>query len=441
MEKDINGETFNVFVSESALLNGYFGVYSVFPDQPNVQVYLAGGFKSIDDAIEKANSIIQNWRDNEDFPMPIPEDYIVEYRKREDFQLKESYPLLEKDNLIDSVTAHINQWFVKQNKKTLLKGLLSHGNLIFYGTFLVLWIYWKHSTFTVPDFELPLVGKSLSGIMLNRNLIATYYPIALFLLYSASFFKMLSRNVSYNKLRQKVLILVKEHSWTLVDFAKLTAASLNKSENSLFSSLIDWLHSNDPKSLTNLLKYVRKDTESDNGPESVAAASMDSELHDNLVRWSISDFDQRLHNLLYLDKETGFRPAYMCFDPIIYLMLNNRTIFRTYSYLKAHGYQTQGIDAPLDPYRVQRVIPSVFWLGAVFSVCLHGGTCLWSILIEHSSFGWTILGTLASVCALVLPQWWNYMGLIRKRGFPSTEPIGAYTVGSFAPNRLSLVGW
>jgi hypothetical protein len=440
MDKHTDHDTFDVFVSESALLIGYFGVYGISSDQPDVQMYLSGGFESVEGAIEAANSLIHRWR-NEGIPIPVPEDDVVEYRKREDFQLGESYPLLTKENLVESVTTHINQWFVKLTKKTLLKGFLSYGNLIFYGTGLVIWIYWMDTTFTVPDLDLPIVGKSLSGKVLNRGLLATYYPIGLFLLYSASFFRMLNTNLSNDELRRKVLVLVKKHSWTLQDFAKLIAVSSNKGVNPWFSSLMRWLDSNDLNSLANLLKRTRNNTASDNVPESKVIGPNDSELIENLQRWVRSDFDQRCHNLLYLDRDKNFRPAYMCFDPVIYLMMNNRTIFRLYSYLKSHGYHVHEIDAPKDPYLVEKVMPFIFWFGVIFSGCLFGGTCLWSILIEHSSFGWTVLGAVTSLAVLVLPNWWNYRAIIGKRGFPSTEPIGAYTVGSYAVNKLSIVGW
>ena len=56
-------------------------------------------------------------------------------------------------------------------------------------------------------------------------------------------------------------------------------------------------------------------------------------------------------------------------------------------------------------------------------------------------FGWTVLGTVTTLVVLVLPKWWNYRTLLGSRGFPSAEPIGAYTVGSYGGmNRLSLVG-
>jgi hypothetical protein len=93
MDKHKDRETFDVFVSESALLNGYFGVYGISSDQPDLQLYLSGGFESVDGAIESANSLIHRMR-NEGTPIPVPENCVVEYRKREAFQLGESFPLL-----------------------------------------------------------------------------------------------------------------------------------------------------------------------------------------------------------------------------------------------------------------------------------------------------------------------------------------------------------
>jgi hypothetical protein len=431
-------EPFDVFVSESAVLSGYFGVYGISSDQPDIQMYLSGGFDSIEEAIESANSLIHRMRRE---GVPIPTGYVVEYRKREDYQLAESYPLLTKDDLVESVTAHIKKWFVQLNKKTLLKGFLSYGNLILFGTAITIWIYWTDRTVTVPEIDLPIVGKRLSGKELNRSVLATYYPIGLFLLYSASFFRMLQINLSNDELRRKVLVLVKEHSWTLQEFAKLIAVSSNKGANPLFFSLLRWLSSNDLNSLTNLLKRTRKNSKNDNGSEPKTTEPDDSELEHNLRRWVRSDFDQRVHNLLYLDRDKHFRPAYLCFDPIIYLMMSNRTIFRLYSYLKSHGYHVHEIDAPQDPYQAEGFMPFGIWFAVVFSVGIFGGTCVWSILIDPSSFGWKVCGALFGLAALVFPNWWNYRAIIGRKGFPSTEPIGAYTIGPYAVNRLSLVGW
>jgi len=164
------------------------------------------------------------------------------------------------------------------------------------------------------------------------------------------------------------------------------------------------------------------------------------EIQDKLERWIRSDFEQRMHNLIYLDKEKSFRSAFMCFDPIIYLISSNRTIFRLYSYLKSEGFPIQESNPPQDPYKVQHAITFAFRIGIVFTTLLFGGTFLWSILIAHSNFAWTSLSIILSLSVLILPNLWNYLATIRKWGYPSSEPIGAYIVG-FVPNKLSLIGW
>ncbi len=162
MDTHTSHETFDVFVSESALLNGYFGVYGISSDQPDLQMYLSGGFENVDDAIEAAHTLIHRSRSG-GIPIPVPEDYVVEYRKREDFKLEERYPLLEKDDLVESVATHIKQWFVTLNKKTLLKTVLSYGNLMVFGTGLVIWIYWTNRSFTDLILTCRLVAKACPG--------------------------------------------------------------------------------------------------------------------------------------------------------------------------------------------------------------------------------------------------------------------------------------
>src|SRR5215470_1438790 len=114
-----NPETFDVIVSESVLLNGRFGVYGVSSAEPGLQRYLSGGFESIDEAIQEANcNVLVRLRNA---GLPIPENYAVQYRKRDDIELPETFPLLTKANLVKSVTEYINQWYAKLTKKKLLR--------------------------------------------------------------------------------------------------------------------------------------------------------------------------------------------------------------------------------------------------------------------------------------------------------------------------------
>jgi len=249
MKNKLSNETFEILVSESVLLNGLFGIYGISNEQPDLQIYISGGYKTIDEAIEAANSHLQNFRNEGIF---FSDNYIVEYKKRVDLNFENNYLLLGKDNLVDSINVHINRWFVTLDKKTLLKALFSYGNLIFYGTILTLWIYWKNGTFTVPNFEFPIIGKELSGQVLDRQIVATYYPLSLFLLYMASFFMMLKKNMTYNKLRQQVVVLMKKYSWSFLDLSKLIAIASDKGVDPVFSSLINWIQSNNPSSVMSI---------------------------------------------------------------------------------------------------------------------------------------------------------------------------------------------
>jgi hypothetical protein len=428
----------DIYVSDSVLLDGTFGVYGVCSDEPAVEIYLAGGFDSVDDATQKAASSISALRKQGGH---IPDDHVVTYRPRKEFVLPESYSLLKKEDLAEAISRHVNEWSSALTKKAFLRGLLSYGNVLFYGTLVILWIYWTMQTITVPHLEFPVVGNRFAGKVLDRRLAATYYPIALFVLYAASFFRMLSVNFSYNELRLKLLALVKNHGWTLRELAKDFQISSQKSMHPLFLGLMRWVQTNDPYSLSGLLTLAEGSGGNGRKPASEAIALDHTELARTLGRWIRTDFDQRFHNLLYLDKSKTFSPAFMCFDPVVYLMMNNRTTFRLFSYLKEHGYEMPRGDAPTDPYLMERVTPFVLWLGVGFSVFLFGGTSVWSLVIEHSSLGWTILRAAVSTVALVAANWWNVAAVRGRRGFPAAEPIGAYTVGRYGVNRLSLVGW
>src|SRR5262245_41547648 len=245
-------ETIYIYVSESAFLPGYFGIFSRSSTEPELETCLAGGFESAEEAIQEANTmIVAKLSETE---LSFPQNGGVEYRKRVNLDLEKDFHFLNKQRLIDDITSHLNTWNVKISRKNIIRGLLSYGNMITFGTIITLFMFWTGTQVTVPGLDMPIVGKAFAGKVLDAGVAAAYYPLALLVIFSASFYATLQRNISNNELRLKFLVLVKKYGWTIRDLLEIITANFNKGVNPVFEQFIGWVASTDPNSIPNLLK-------------------------------------------------------------------------------------------------------------------------------------------------------------------------------------------
>lgn len=436
-----------VLISESLLQDGTFGVYIVPKDNLKVEYLLVGSLPSIEEAKAKVREAAAGFRHE-----GITDIGNIELRPRQRPQLAADVQLMAEKDLKDSIQSHIDSSLSGLSKSRLLKSVLSYGNLIFLFCCIAAWLFWTKHSFTVPKVDLPIVGNRLSGVSIKAAVLARYFPLALGVLFAASFLRVVRTNLGYDLLRKHILALVFQHGWRTLDFAKLVRNTMTKRGLGWMVNAIDELRDLDPASLVNLRKLgnaselrselVQVREVNKTKEEESPTTDVRIELNRKLKVWLGSDFERRVHSLYFLDREKDYSPFVMCFDPFTYLVSLNRVTFRVYNFLVEHGVRVDRYNAPTDPYLVQRFAAPAFWLGVCVQVCFFGGLMVWSFFVAPKPTSALLTANVvATVLVLVIPNWWNYLAVIKSRGFPRPEPLGAYTVGPLTANHLSLVGY
>jgi hypothetical protein len=445
---DHEQDTLQVVVSEGILQGDEYGVYVISGDNPAIEYYLIGGLKSLDEARARAQELAAT-----DALKGAPLDFTsIQFRHRPKVELGNILQLMKEEDLTESLREYLDRAVEQLTKSKSIKSLLNYENCTALLTFLAIWLFWTNGSLGVPKgLDLPLVGNHLEGVVLKAETLARYFPIVLLALYTAKFFQLLRTNLEYDLVRQKILILIFHHEWRFKQFINLLAhqrKSMEKSGLGWLVNVSDWFHEIDPVRLKNLRKKseeLRRDTIAGTSPpqEPIGDAELKSgtlraELDQRLSEWVPREFERRVHNLYFLDKEEDYSRFCICFDPLLYLCSLNRVLFRTYEFLRERGAPVDQ-ESPRDPYLIQRLSVSIFWVGVVLQIFFLGGLMVWSLFVANIFPNFLFFtNLLAIVLVLLIPLWWNYLVIIRHRGYPKFEPVGAYTVGSFTPNRLSM---
>jgi hypothetical protein len=294
---------------------------------------------------------------------------------------------------------------------------------------LSIWILWTGHSIKIPKVELPVIGSSLSGIVADQQAVAVWLLPTLFVLQLALFLNALKRNASYDLLRKQALALVIKYGWRFDDFVKLFAVQAEKSRMAWLFNMIGSASNADPGSLKNLIR----------AGEASSGEKIAGDLRQKLRHDLFSEFDRRVHSLYYLNYEKDYSAFYISFDPLLYLISLNRIAYRTFTFLQERGVRVDTVNAPTDPYLVERVSGPVFWVSVALRVLLVGGVGIWCLSLTDADHPMFWVNVVALVLMLLLPNWWNYRALVKKVGYPRGEPLGAYIVGPLTPNRLSLV--
>jgi len=429
-----------------------FGVYLIPDDNPAIEYHFIGGCRSVEEAKTRLQEIANRPASIFGAGFNAAE---VEFRERQKVATDNTLELLTEKELGESIREHYDRALGQMTKSKAIKAFLSYGNCIFLLTAVAIWLFWTHSSFTVPkSLDLPLVGNRLDGITLNRETVARYFPLALFALYLVKFGVLLRTNLENDLLRRKVLTLVIHHSWRVQQFAILLTSirkSMEKNGLGWLVNVSDWMHDLNPGSLGNLRQRSAVSTrnEVEDAPSSTEptpnanqamTGTVRAELDQRLADWIPDEFDRRMHSLYFLDKEREYSRFAICFDPVLYVVSLNRIVFRVYEFLRGKGIPIDEINAPQDPYLVQRVVGPMVWILLAGHVLIFGGVMGWSFLVAGASSKLLLLANILAMAAvLIVPNVWNYLALVRRRGFPKMEPLGAYTVGPMTPNHLSLL--
>jgi hypothetical protein len=437
----LRDEKIHVVVSESLIQEGSFGGYLVPELNPSLEYYLVGGCATVEEARTKTQEVIAR---SHSLKASLSQEHPIESRKRGPTKIDNTMKMMSEKELEDSICIHIAGWFEGFSWKKI-PTLLLHQNAIFLLVCFAIWLFWTDGSIIVPEkLYLPIVGDRLGGKGVDAKTLASCLPVALLALYTVRFALMVKTNLENDSVRKEVIAAVFQHGWRVLDFAKLIQPQMVKKGLKWFVNAVDGLHDMNPASLANLRKSAaipqdKAKGSMQDGKEGVSE-KIREELDQKLAQWLSTEFDRRIHNLYYIDKEKDYNRFVISFDPLIYIISLNRVIYRMYDFLRQKGINVDSYNAPRDPYLIQRVAAPVFFAGEAFRVALLGGAIIWSYSITGFQLSFLfITNILAGILTIVVPTWWNYLAIIAKRGFPKAEPLGAYTVGPMAPNRLSVL--
>jgi hypothetical protein len=445
---DDNGR---IYVSGGILRDGTFGAFLVPDANPSVEYYLIGGFASPGDARAEIQARLSSVGTTVLSPGTTLE--LLE-RERPPIQIGGGLQTMTVDELKDVVSSHLKRSLEAISGSKLRKALMSHRNLIGILMIVAAWMFWTERPITVPkSADLPFVGDRLAGIRITPANLGRYLPLALCALYAAVFVQVRKASLEYDLTRRHILLLAIQHGWRFPDFARLLQTQWSKSHLGWLTNLLDSVLETDAASITAL--RARAASAAGGGAARPASAALSEaskpsipatvgqELDEKLAVWFRNDFERRIHNMYYIDREEDYGRSVMSFDPLIYLLATNRVAFRAYSLLRARGVPLSLFAAPMDPDRVERMRVPMYWVGEALRYLIVGGVLVWSFLVSGAQVTYLfVANVIATGLVLGIPSRWNYLALIRKRGFPKWESLGAYTVSALGPshpNRLLLL--
>ncbi len=461
-------DKFRVLVSEGILQDGTFGAYLVSEENPSLEYRLKGGCRSPDEAKMRAKNVLE---ENPYLKQSVSNADLIEVQERSPTEIDSTLRILTEEDLEESIRSHLELSLAKMKQGvprkeiledvvssplraviTILKRILTLHGAIFLLTCCAIWLYWTKGSVAVPEeLDLPFVGDRLGGTIVNAPMLARYFPVVILALYVGVFLRMLRTNLQYDLIRKHILALVFLHGWRALDFAQIIQKTMVKSGLGWFVHALDCMYEKDPASLANLRKLSvasngRTDAEKlrvkdvTGEYKQPVLDDVRAELNQELEQWLPTEFERRIHSIYFMDRESDYNRFVICFDPLIYVVSLNRVIFWVYEFLRHKGIEVDPYNAPRDPYLIERVAAPVFWFGEAFRIALLGSTIVWSFLVAgHQLNTFFAANVLSAVPVLLVPSWWNYLAMIKKRGFPKTEPLGAYTVGPIAVNRLSIM--
>lgn len=437
-----NNNNEQIIISNGILQKNDFGCYLVMEDNlSSVEYYLFSGCETLDEAKTKVAEIIEN---HPSFPQLELDVETIEFRKRKPIELDNTMRLISEEDLKSSVaSSYIGEYNPEFSLATFLKDFFSYRRTISLLPWFALWLFWTNGSITIPkDIGLPFVGDRFGGTVINASILALYFPIVLLFLYIVVFIKLIKTNLQYDYVRRQILALVLLHEWRILDFIQLIQTQLTKSKLGWFINLVDGLVEKDPATLAGLLKQATThidesgviktrmpDIDMDNSNE--ISDNVEIELKQMIAKWLPSEFERRIHNLYYLDKENDYSKFFACFDPLSYIISHNRVQFRTYQFLREKGVKVDTINAPRDPYIMERVFVPSFWFGQILGLVSIGTPLIWSFFVVGYQLNVLfIVNIISAILVLLFPMWWNYQTLIKRRCFPKSEPLGAYAIGS-----------
>ena len=414
-----------VWASPTLTGNGRFAVFASSPLNGNIDEWLVGGFDSQEAADEAAKGIVQSIG---------AADITFATRQLQPAEHDHRFTGHAKEDLVESLETQISEMVRLPSRETIMASYLS-PRFFFNIIYLVVIIEFIFGfRITIPeDIDIPLIGGLVAGWSLERPEVAFYLPFALLILLLVMIPALVERNLRNDRFRRLMVELAIFHQLRRADVRKAVAKELALGDSALAMDGAQKLLNGTVGKILGVRGW-RQPAPAAEGQKLVQLATaeeIDIALDD--------EYDRRIHNLYWLGRQKGYWPILLVFEPLFYVISDNRIRWILHTRAIAAGVDPFTLPLVSDPDDPASAFPdsrSVLIVAAVFSIPLVWGL----FLIGARPPAMIALYVLASLAFVGFYSFWILQALVRRRGFPLRESVGAYTV-DIVPRKLSLPGY
>lgn len=409
------------WVARTLTGSGPYAAYCSALSAGEIEIWLQGGFERAQDALEVAREAAVQALGPEHPPvrlrkrtLPAPDKHLSEFGAPE---------------LSKSLEDALKRDAASPSWKAVRDGLFS-GSFILRVIFLVCFVSFVFDvSITVPKgLGIPFLGETIGGKTLGRSELASSLPAILVLALTTNVGVVVARNIAFDTKRRLLLQLALFHGWRREDFRKALAKQTFLGEGGWFARLVTRLFSGLLGKLLGFRAWRR--------PASTGQEDRIEQWSDELQRLVDAEFERRIHNLYWLERQRHYSPYMMCFDPLLYLLSLNRTRWALHDAAVRRGVDPLDLGLPDNPDGVDLRGP---WISIASTTFLVAFLAWAALLLPNPTAGALIQHGMLSLLYVVVVVGWFHLAVICRWGFPVAERLGAYTV-DVLPNRLSVPG-
>lgn len=405
-----------------------YGRHTVFASSPLngcIDEWLIGGFDSREDAAAAAKRIVDQ--------IGAP-DVLLSSRELQPAEHESIFAGHTKEDLIGSLEGQITKTLQPPSWETFTS-LYRSPRFFFRIIYLLAIIEFIFGfQITIPkDLDVPLIGGLVAGWSLERHDVAFYLPFALLILFAATLPGLIKRSFGNDRVRRLVVELAIFHDVRRADISNAINKEIVLGEGAFAISGAQSLMNGVVGKILGVRGW-RPAPATGGGQEMIELATQE-EIDSALDL----EFERRIHNLYWLGRQKRFSSLLLVFDPLMYAISTNRVRWALYQRAIEKGVYPATlplVSNPDDPASEFRDGRAIIVITLFLSLPL-----IWAFfLIGSRTFTMMTLHILASILFVAFYAIWIWQAVVRRRGFPLKEPIGAYTV-DVLPRQLMLPGY
>jgi len=410
---------FHVIVRPGLLQQDKWSVYLIPTDQPGLELTYANGIATREEAVTIAEHISENYPAGIVFEKGVTVHDSAPQPKGEYEHVTGDEPTLSgylEDYLKDTFK-QINKlrpsMITIEPKKWLESLLMNPITLAIIGIL----VYYFDFDINAPKWLEPILPDKLSST--SQLIIAI--PLLMFVLEVRSVFRRRSQSYSMNVIRNYLLTLIFKYHWGLDKLLAPARKELGKIEHSAFSQVADKLAAIDPDAYPNL--FPGDVVQSEQIGQAEQNDTTDTILRELYFTVLINDFERRVHALLFLEKESWYRPNKIYFHPYLFLVAyESRSVrFQAIKQVAQSGGTLADFAQLYRQHASYRVV--MYYLGVMIgSLILYGliGFALYLSVEEAAqlSSSWLVFAVTCAFFALAIPLQYDYRFLLKGQGRP-----------------------